>query len=66
MRPLYAEVISQFVADEGSKQVIDINTPRLVFSENIAKVQDFIQLINEENGADRKGYIIIQFRFISS
>ena len=38
VRPLYAKVTSQFVADEGSKQIIDIDTPRLVFPENIAKV----------------------------
>ena len=58
MRPLYAEFIRQFVADEGSKQIIDIDTPRLVFPENFAKVQDFIPLINEEYGANRKGYIL--------
>ncbi|WP_219970655.1 hypothetical protein [Methanospirillum lacunae] len=46
MRPLYAEVIRQFVTDEGSKEMIDIDTPRLVFSEDFAKVQDFIQLIS--------------------
>jgi hypothetical protein len=28
------KVISQFVADEGAKQVIDIDTPRFVFPEN--------------------------------
>ena len=66
MRSLDAEVIRQFVTDEGSKQIIDIDTPRLVFSENIAKVQDFIQFINEENGADRKRYIFIRLKFFSS
>ena len=66
VRPLNAEVICQFVADEGSKQIIDIDTPRLMFPENIAKGQDFIQLINEEDGADRKGYIFIRLNFISS
>ena len=34
MRSFDAEVISQFVADEGAKQVIDIDTPRFVFPEN--------------------------------
>lgn len=33
---LYAEVIRQFVADEGVKQTVDIDTPRLVFPEDIA------------------------------
>ena len=66
MRSLDAEVIRQFVADQGSKQIIDIDTPRLVFPENIAKVQDFIQLIYEENGTDRKGYIFIRLNFIGS
>jgi len=56
VRSLYAEVIRQFVADEGSKQIININTPCLVFPENIAKVQDLIQFINEENCTDRKGF----------
>ena len=37
MRPLYAEVISQFVTDEGSKQMIDIDTPRLVFPKDFKK-----------------------------
>ena len=60
MRPLYAEVISQFVTDEGSKKIIDIDTPRLVFPKNITQVQDFVQLINEEEGTDRKGYIFIR------
>ena len=66
MGSLYAEVISQFVADEGSKQIIDIDTPRLVFPEDIGKIQDFIQLINEENGTNRKGYIFIPLKFIGS
>ena len=46
VRSFDAEVIRQFVADEGSKKTIDIDSPRLVFPEDIAKVQDFIQLIN--------------------
>ena len=66
VRPFNAEVIRQFVADQGSKQIIDIDTPRLVFPENIAIVQDFIQLINKENGTDRKGFIFIPLNFISS
>jgi hypothetical protein len=66
VRSLYAEVISQFIADEGSKQLIDIDTLRLVFPEDIAKVQDFINLIDEKNGADRKGYIFIRLNFIGS
>jgi hypothetical protein len=37
MRSLDAEIIRQFVADEGSKQTIDIDTSRLVFPEDIAK-----------------------------
>lgn len=59
MRSLYAEVISQFVVDEGSKQIINIDTPCLVFSENIAKIQNLIQFIDEENGAERRGYITL-------
>ena len=66
VRSLDAEVIRQFVADEGSKKTIDIDSPRLVFPEDIAKVQDFIQLINEENGADGKGYIVIRLKFSGS
>lgn len=50
MRPLHAEGIRELVADEGSKEIVDIDTHGLVFSGNIAKVQNFIQLINEENG----------------
>ena len=42
MRSLYNEIISQFVADKGSNQTIDIDTPRLVFPEDIAKVWGFI------------------------
>jgi len=37
MRSFYAEVIRQFVAYEGSKQIIDINTPCFMFPENITK-----------------------------
>ena len=33
VRSLYAEVIRQFVADKGSKQLIDVDTFRLVFPE---------------------------------
>ncbi len=40
---LDAEVIRQFVADKRLEQTIDIDAPRLVFPENIGKVQDFIQ-----------------------
>ena|GEM_PF-3597837 len=64
MRSLNTEVIRQFVADEGSKQIIDIDTTCLVFPENIAKIQDLIQHINEKNGTDRKGYIFIRLTFI--
>jgi len=60
MRSLDTEIILQFVTDEGSKQTIDIDTPRFVFPKNIAEVQDFIQFVNEENGADRKRYIFIR------
>jgi hypothetical protein len=66
VRSLYTEVICQFVTDEGSKQIIEINTPRLVFPENITKVQDIIMLIYKENGTDKKGYIFIQLKFIGS
>jgi hypothetical protein len=55
VRPLHAEGIREFVADEGSKYIINFDTLRLVFPENIAKVQKFIQIINEENVTDRKG-----------
>ena len=66
MRSLDTEIISQFVADEGSKQTIDIDTPRFVFPEYFTQVQDFIQLINKENGTDGKGYIVIRLKLISS
>ena len=54
VRSLNAEVIRQLVANEGSKQIINIYTPRLVFPENIANVQYFIYLINEEYDTERK------------
>ena len=57
MGTLDAEVIRQFVTDKGLQQIIDVDTPRLVFPENIAETQDIIQPCNEENGTDRKGYI---------
>ena len=66
MRSLDTEIISQFVADEGLKQTIDIDTPRFVFAEYFSKVQDFIQLLNKENGTDGKGYIFIPLKFIGS
>ena len=66
MRSLDAKVIRQFVADECLKQLIDIDTPRLVFPENIIEVQDFIQFINKKNGSDRKGYIFIRLKLIGS
>ena len=66
MRPLDAEVIRQFVADKGAKQTIDIDTPCLVFPENITKVQDVIQPFNEKNGTDRKGYIFSRLNLIGS
>lgn len=31
MRPFYGEIISQYVTDESSKLIIEIDTPRLVF-----------------------------------
>jgi hypothetical protein len=37
VRPLHAEFILRFVADEGTKHIIDIDSTRLVFLENIAK-----------------------------
>jgi len=61
VRPLYAEVIRQFVAGKSLKQIIDVDTPRLVFPENRGEIQGFIQPFNEEKGADRKGYILIRF-----
>ena len=63
---LDAEVIRQFVADQGAKQTTDIDTPRLVFPENVTKVQDVIQPFNEENGADGKGYIVSRLNLIGS
>ena len=66
VRSLYAEIIRQFVAYEGSKQIINIDKSHLVVHENIAKIQDFIQIIHEKNGTDRKGYIFILLNFIVS
>jgi len=66
MRSLYAEVIRHFVADKGLKQIVDIDTPRLVFPENRGEIQGFIQPFNEVKGTDRKGYIVIRLNFISS
>jgi hypothetical protein len=63
---LNAEVIHLFVADARSKQTIEIDAPRIVFPEDIAKIQDFIQLINKEDSTDGKGYIFIRLNFISS
>jgi len=63
---LDAEVIRQFVADQGLKQTIDIDTSRLVFPEESAEIQDVIQPCNEENGTNRKGYIFRRLNLISS
>ena len=65
MRPLNAEIIRQFVTDEGSEQTIDIDTPRLCFPKKKTEVQEFILLINKENSADGKGYFFIPLKFIN-
>ena len=63
---LDAEVIRQFVADQGLKQTIDIDAPCLVFPENITEIQDVIEPCNEEDGTDRKGYIVSRLNLIGS
>ncbi len=64
VRSLDAKVIGQFVADECSKQLIDIDTPRLVFPENFIELLDFIQFINMKKGSDRKGHFFIRVKLI--
>jgi len=63
---LDAEVIRQFVAEQSLKQTVDIDTSCLVFPEDIVEVQDGIQPFNEENGTDRKGYILSRLNLIGS
>ncbi len=63
---LYAEIIRQFVADSCLEQAIDIDAPFLVFPKNITEIQDVIELVNEADGANRKGYIVSRFKFIGS
>ena len=63
---LDAEIIRQFVAYLGLKQTIDIDTSCLMFTEDITEIQDAIEPCNEEDGADRKGYIVSRLNLIGS
>ena len=63
---LDAEVIRQFVADQGLKQTIDIDASCLVFPENITEIQDVIEPCNEEDGANGKGYSVSRLNLIGS